>query len=41
MLTSFAKASRATRGPAGQYLEIPANPTNLQLTPYDPPRSRC
>jgi hypothetical protein len=37
MLTSFAKASCATRGLAGLYLEIPANPTNLKLLPGDPP----
>jgi hypothetical protein len=37
MLTTFAKASCATRGFAGQYLEIPANPTNLQLIPIDLP----
>lgn len=33
MLSNIAKASSETRGPAGLYLEIPANPTNLQLTP--------
>lgn len=37
MLTSFAKASCATRGLAGLYLEIPFNPTNLKLFPGDPP----
>lgn len=40
MLSTVSKASCATRGPAGQYLEIPANPTSLQLTPIDPP-GRC
>lgn len=33
MLSQIAKASAITQGPAGQYLEIPFNPTNLKLTP--------
>ncbi|MEW6597219.1 MAG: hypothetical protein AB1429_06965 [Pseudomonadota bacterium] len=37
MLSTVSKASQSTHGFAGAYLEIPANPTNLQLTPIDPP----
>jgi hypothetical protein len=33
MLSQIAKASAATQGPAGAYLEIPFNPTNLKLIP--------
>lgn len=41
MLSSIAKASQATHGLAGEFLEIPANPTNLKLFPGDPPHGGC
>lgn len=31
MLSQIAKVSAVTQGPAGSYLEIPANPTNFRL----------
>lgn len=36
LLKNIGSAYRETKGWGGQYLEIPANPTNLCLTPICP-----
>lgn len=33
MLTTVSKASKATQGPTGLFLEVPANPTNFRTIP--------
>lgn len=33
MLSTISKASKATQGPAGLFLEFPANPTNFRTIP--------